>query len=127
MVRLTSNNSKPDPVIQKIKLSKEEQDEVNKILKGEPVKRTRIAYNRRGYSYEVVSNKPLTQEVARKRLVELYGGKCSCGNWPDYKVMRNHGDKQQGAWLVSRYCQSCFEKQPIPNTYNKHHKKGFKK
>ena len=45
------------------------------------------------------------------RLNELYGGCCTtCRAWPNYKVSYNVGDKNQGAWLVQRYCQSCFDK-----------------
>lgn len=105
------NNKKR--VIKQIKFTKAEQEEINKINRHEPVKRTRIAYNKRGYQYEVTSNKPLTSEVARKRLVELYGGLCRCGDWPSYKVLHNYGDEKQGAWLVERYCQPCFDKWKI--------------
>ncbi|HET6717349.1 MAG TPA: hypothetical protein VFG90_09485 [Nitrososphaeraceae archaeon] len=33
--------------------------EIDGIKKGEPVKRIRIASNKRGYKYEITSNKPL--------------------------------------------------------------------
>ena len=32
------------------------------------------------------------------------------GFYQIYKVSYNVGDKNQGAWLVQRYCQSCFDK-----------------
>lgn len=102
-------------VIKRIKLTKEQQEEVDKINRHEPVKRTRIAVRKDGISYEYTTNKPLTPDVARKRLVELYGGKCSCGNWADYKVMHNRGDKHQGAWLVERFCTACFDKRGYNN------------
>jgi hypothetical protein len=99
------------PVIKKIKFTKEEQDEIDKINKGEPIKKTRTSSNRKGYSYEVTINRPLTDIMAKKRLIELYGGTCSrCGGWPSYIVTHNVGDKTQGARLVERYCSPCFEK-----------------
>jgi len=99
------------PVIKKIKFTKEVKDEIDKINKGEPMKRTRTSSNRKGYSYEYSTNRPLTDVMAKKRLTELYGGTCSrCGAWPSYKVTHNVGDKLQGAWLVERYCSPCFEK-----------------
>ena len=45
------------------------------------MKRTRTFSNRKGYSYEVTTNKPLTDIMAKKRLIQLYGGTCSrCGH-----------------------------------------------
>jgi LytS/YehU family sensor histidine kinase len=100
------------PVIKKIEFTKEELDVIDRIKKGEPVKRIRVANNTHGYKYEITSNKPLTSEVARKRLTELYGDMCTgCGiAWPDYKIMFNVGDQRQGAWLVQRYCSPCYDK-----------------
>jgi hypothetical protein len=96
----------------KIKFTKAEQEEIDKINRHEPVKRTRIAVRKDGTSYEYTTNRPLTSDVSRKRFVELYGGKCtSCGiAWPAYKVLHNRSDKHQGAWLVQRYCQPCYDK-----------------
>ena len=56
-----------------IKFTKEVKDEINKINNGEPMKRTRTSSNRKGYSYEVTTNRPLTDIMAKKRLIELYG------------------------------------------------------
>jgi hypothetical protein len=99
------------PVIKKIIFTKEVNDEIDKINKGEPIKRTRTSSNRKGYSYEVTTNRPLSDLMAKKRLIELYGGTCSrCGAWPSYIVTHNVGDELQGAWLVERYCCPCFEK-----------------
>jgi len=108
---LTSNNSKLDPVIQKIKFTKEELEEIQKIKKGEPIKRTRIAKNhKRAYEYEYTTNRPLTKEMVKTPLTQFYGGICTgCGVvWPDYKVSYDKGDEQQPIKLVERYCDNCF-------------------
>lgn len=98
------------PVIKKIEFTKEEQEEIDKINKGESIPKTRIVTNKNGYSYEYTTNKRFTYETARKRLRELYGGTCRCGQWSDYKVSYPVGDANQGAWLVERYCDSCYDK-----------------
>lgn len=65
-----------------------------KIKKGGPVKKTRISADSNGYSYEYTTSRPLTDLMAKKRLMELYGGICvSCGAWPSCKVTHNVGDK----------------------------------
>jgi len=107
------------PVIKKIEFTKEEQEEIDKISKGIPVPKVRIFTNKNGYTYEYTSNKRFTFEMGRKRLLQLHGGLCRCGQWPNYKVMVDVGDKNQGAWLVSRFCQSCYDKQPIKQGGNK--------
>ncbi|HXV88492.1 MAG TPA: hypothetical protein VD710_05285 [Nitrososphaeraceae archaeon] len=100
-------------VIVKIELTPEQQDEVDKIKNNEPIKRTRIAYNKRGFQYEVTTrNKPITPEVAKRRLLQFYGGICTgCGKeWPDYKVTYDVGDERQPAKRIERYCEKCFSK-----------------
>jgi hypothetical protein len=32
------------------------------------------------------------------------------GQWPSHKVSYDVGDENQRAWLVQRYCSSCFSK-----------------
>ncbi len=99
------------PIIKKIKFTKEEQEEIDMISKGQPVPKTKIVTNKNGYSYQYTSNKRFTYETARKRLRKLYSGICSsCGAWPSYIVSRDVGDKHQGAQLIERYCQGCFDK-----------------
>ena len=43
----------------------------------------------RGYSYEFTTNRPISKDMVKKRMTELYGGICTgCGYvWPDYKVI----------------------------------------
>ena len=104
---------KPTKII-KINFTEKEQEEIDLINKGQAVPRTKIVTNKNGYSYEYTTNKRFTFETARKRLLQLYTGICSsCGQWPDYKIMVDVGDERQGAWKVSRYCQSCYDKQQI--------------
>ena len=98
------------PVITKIKFTKEEQDEIEKIKKGEPIPKTKIIIDKDGRSYEYTTHKRLSYEVARKRLVELYSGLCPCGNYPDYRLSYDVGDEHQGAKLIERYCEPCFQK-----------------
>ena len=100
-----------EPVIKKILFTQEELDEIDKLNKGIVVPKVKTVTNKAGYSYQYTSNKRSTWSLAKRRLSELYGGTCTfCGAWPNYKVMYNVGDKNQGAWLVQRYCQSCFDK-----------------
>ncbi len=99
------------PVIKKIKFTKAELDEIDKINKGEPVPKTKIITTKNGNTYQFTSNKRFSYGVARNRLLELYGGFCTtCRNWPSYKVSYDVSDANQGAWLVHLYCQSCFDK-----------------
>jgi hypothetical protein len=107
-----NNNNRPDSILEKIEFTKEQLEEIDKINKGDPIKKTRISTNNKsGYTYEYTNNKPLTYSVGSKRLLQLYGGMCtSCGQWPSHKVSYDVGDENQGAWLVQRYCSSCFSK-----------------
>ena len=99
------------PIIEKIEFSKEEQDEIDKINKGQAVPKTKLVTNKNGYSYEFTTNRKFSFSVGRKRLIELYGGVCTaCGKYPDYKVTYDVSDKNQRAKLIQRYCQSCFSK-----------------
>jgi hypothetical protein len=99
------------PVIKKIEFSKEELEEIDKINKGIPIPRVKTVTNKNGYTYEYTTNKRFTFETARKRLRELYKGLCTtCGDWPNYIISRDVGDKTQGATLIERYCQSCSDK-----------------
>lgn len=111
---MNDNNNRPDPIVEKIELTKEEQDLIDKISKREPIKKTRVFTNKMGYTYEHTRSEPLPYSLVRKRLTELYGGTCiSCGQWPSYKVSHDVGDELQPAKLVERYCSSCFEKSGI--------------
>lgn len=99
------------PVIQKIKLSKEQQEEIDKINKHEKITRVKIVTRKDGLQYEYTTNKPLTPDVARKRLAQLYGSKCLCGQeWPSYIVTYDVGDERQPAKRIERYCEKCFSK-----------------
>lgn len=99
--------------ILKIKFTKEQQDEIDLINKGQAVPKTKTVTNKNGMTYDNTFNKRFSCTVARRRLLELYGGLCRCGEWPAIKIMYNVGDKNQGAWLVERYCQKCFDKREI--------------
>ena len=57
----------------------------------------------RAYSYEYTTNRPISKDMVKKRMTELYGGMCTgCGiKWPDYKVAYKVGDKQQGGLVGS--------------------------
>jgi len=99
------------PIIKKIKFTKEEQEEIDLINKGQivPTVKTRIDQN--GIKRDIIYHRRFTFSGAITRLRQLYGGLCACGAWPLYKVMHDVGDERQGAWLVSRFCQSCYDKQ----------------
>jgi len=102
------------PVIKKIKFSKEEQEEINLINSGKTVPKVRTIINKKtGVKQDIVTNRRFTYDTGRKRLLELHGGICRCGAWPNYKIMFQVGDEKQGAYLVERYCQSCFDKSGI--------------
>ena len=99
------------PVIKKIKFTKEEQEEIDLIKKGQAVPKTKIVRNKNGYSYEYTSNKRFSYEVSRRRLVELYeGGSIFCGQQPDYRVSYDVGDVNQPAKRIEPYWQTCFDK-----------------
>ena len=95
--------------VSKIKLSKEQQEEANSIIKGDPVKKTRLVNNRMmSYPYQVTSNRPISKDMKKKRLAQLYGGICTgCGfSWPDFKVEYDY----DGATRIERYCSPCLDK-----------------
>ena len=97
------------PKITKIKLSKEELEEVDKLLKGEKETNTKLVDNQvRGYSYEFTTKRPISKDMVKKRMTELYGGICTgCGYvWPDYKVSYDY----EGATRIERYCSTCWIK-----------------
>ena len=100
-----------NPIIKKIEFTSEELDEIDKISKGQAVPKTKTITNKNGSTYDITYNKKFSFHLGRKRLIELYGGLCtSCGNYPDYKVTYDVGDKNQPAKLIQRYCQTCFSK-----------------
>lgn len=103
---------KPTKII-KIKFTKKEQEEIDRINNGIAVPRIKTITTAEGRTYEKTINKRFSYEMGRKRLVELYSGLCRCGDWPSYKIMKDVGDQNQGAWLVERYCQKCYDKQGI--------------
>jgi hypothetical protein len=100
-----------NPIIKKIEFTAEEQDEIDNIKKGQAVPKIKTVTNKRGYSYDITTNRKFSFLTRRKRLIKLFGGVCgTCGQWPEYKVSYDVGDKNQGAQLIQRYCQSCFSK-----------------
>lgn len=95
----------------KIKFTKEEQKELDLLSKGQTVPTIKTRIDKNGIKRDIVFNRRFTHAMGRKRLFELYGGLCSsCSQWPAYKIMYNVGDERQGAWLVERYCQPCYDK-----------------
>ena len=117
---------KPRPIkIIKREFSKAEQEEIDRINIGELVPTIKtITDKRTGVKRDIVFNHRFTFSGGVSRLRQLYEGYCSvCHAWPLYKVMYDYGDERGGAWLVYRYCQQCFDKQPIKDTYNKQRKK----
>ena len=99
------------PIIKKLKFSKEEQKEINLINAGKTVPKVRTIINKKtGVKQDIVYHKRFTYDTGKKRLLELHGGTCRCGEWPAYKIMFQVGDQKQGAWLVERYCSSCYDK-----------------
>lgn len=113
---------KPKPTkIIKIEFSKEQQEEIELINKGERVPTIKtITDKKTGVKRDIVYNHRFTFSGGMTRLRQLYGGICfCCGAWPLYKVMYDYGDERGGAWLVYRYCEECFDK--------KYHKKESSK
>lgn len=94
----------------KIRFTKKEQEEIDLINQGKRVPTIRTIIDKKGVKRDIVFNHRFTFEGGVKRLRELYGGLCRCGQWPDYKIMYDVGDNNQRAWLVERYCDSCYDK-----------------
>ena len=95
----------------KIKFTKKEQEEIDLINQGKGVPTIKtITDKKTGVKRDIVFNHRFTFEGSVKRLRELYGGTCRCGQWPAYKMMYDVGDASQGAWLISRFCDSCYDK-----------------
>ena len=79
--------------IEKIELSKEQQNEVDRVLKGEPIEITYHYRGARGHIIERTRSRKLTKEMTRRKLTELLGGQCQCGyQWPLYRVLYDVGD-----------------------------------
>jgi hypothetical protein len=98
------------PIIKKIEFSAKELEEIDKINKGIAVPTTRTVTTKNGSTYDITWNRRFTFSLAKVRLRQLYGGICSCGSWPEYKVLYDKSSKEQPAKLVERYCQACFSK-----------------
>jgi hypothetical protein len=108
------------PIIQRIKLSKEQQEKADNLKQGIATPTKKLVTNKAGHTYEFTSNRVFSRMVAKKRLTAIYGGPCCvCGNWPDYKVLYDVDNAKR----VERYCQTCYSKyeQSIKemDTYNK--------
>ena len=106
-------NSNRKPVITKIKFTKQQQEEIDKLNRHDPIEKTKTATNNsRGYTYEYRSKIPLSFEGTRRRMTQLYGGLCSggCGQWPDYKFTYDVSSEGQPAKRIERYCSSCYDK-----------------
>ena len=98
------------PLIKKIKFTKEQQNEIDLINKGQTVPSVRTVINKKtGVKQDIAYHKRFTIDMGRKRLFQLYGGLCRCGQWATIKVLHNVGDEKQGTWLVERYCQKCYD------------------
>ena len=95
------------PIIQKIKFTKEQQQEIDLINKGERVPTIRtIIEKKTGKRRDIVYNHRFTYAMGHKRLRELYTGLCCvCGQWPDFRVIYD----VEGAKRVERYCQKDFD------------------
>ena len=98
--------------IEKIKLTAEQREEVNKMMKGEPIRRVKLTKNhKRGYEYEYTTNRTVSREMARRRLTQLFWGTCTvCKQWPDYRVTYDVGDSKQPAKRIERYCSTYYKK-----------------
>ena len=109
----------------KIKFTPSIQEEIDLINKGELVPTVRTVRDKKtGVKRDIITNHRFTFSGGISRFKKLYGGFCSiCHAWPLYKVMYD----MDGAWLVERFCQECFDKQPIADTYNKQESKTKKK
>ena len=95
------------PVITKIEFTKEELEEIDKLIKGIAIPKKKLVTNKAGQTYEFRSNRIFSRMVAKKRLNELYGGPCCvCGGWPDYKVLYDVDNAKR----VERYCQNDLDK-----------------
>ena len=92
--------------IQKIKFTKEQLAEIDKINKGELVPTVRTRIDKNGIKRDIITNHRFTYETGKKRLREFYGGICCiCGELPDYRVLYD----EQGAKRIERYCQKDFD------------------
>lgn len=112
MVQMTSNNNKPNPVIEKIELSEEQKQEVQDLMDGKPSKQLIEKWNKEGKRYRYERHYQLTG-TEKDRLMKIRkkyfkgAGKCMvCHKFPLYKVIH----KLEGISLVEFYCQEHFEK-----------------
>ena len=85
MSNLITDSMKPEPKIEKIKITKRQLDEIASLLKKES----------------------LTTEF-KNRVIKAYaGGVCAiCGGIPTKKIIYD----ADGATIIERYCDKCFKK-----------------
>ena len=100
--------TKPKANIQKIILSPEQLELVDKLQKGVAIPYTRTKKSRTGKTYDVIMNKRPASSTERKRKISrIYGGTCRiCGQIPCYKVTHDY----DGAVLVEYWCEQHFDK-----------------
>ena len=80
----------------KLKFSKQEQNEIDLINKGQTVPTLRTVTNKKtGVKQDIIYHKRFTYDMGRNRLLQLYGGLCRGGAWPNYKIMFQGGDEKQ--------------------------------
>ena len=97
------------PIIKKIKLTKEQQEEIETIKKGMSVSKTTIVKNAtRKYEYEYTTKaRPLSERQQKDKLRKIYGGLCCvCGGFSNYNISYD----MDGAKRVERYCKKHFDK-----------------
>lgn len=88
-------------------MTPEQLEIIDKINKGQPVQTIRTIENKKGVKRDIVTTHRFTYTMAKKKLVEIYGGSCCiCGQWPDYKVLYDVEDAKR----VERYCQKDYHK-----------------
>ncbi|HEU4468266.1 MAG TPA: hypothetical protein VFR61_04435 [Nitrososphaeraceae archaeon] len=97
------------PTIQKIKLSKEQQEQLDFINKGISMPVTKMAKNSmRNYEYKYTTkSRPISDIQKKVKLRELYGSFCCiCQDIPAWKVIY----QMEGAKRIENYCVKCYSR-----------------
>ena len=95
---------KPTPIVEKIEFTPEEQEDINSLLEGRPVKETIQRYKEKGWDVEkwighrIPSTSKYRTDILKKK---YYHGLCHVNQcWPNYKVTYI----LKGAKLIEYYC-----------------------
>jgi hypothetical protein len=103
-------NNKPEPFIEKIVLTPQQQEDVKNILKGYPKPDVIERHRKQGWDVDLWLKHRIPTTMNYRNYIlkkQYFGGIChGCSGWPDLKLLY----KYDGAILKEYYCNPCYSK-----------------